>query len=294
MTRAQFGRRAYLEVIPAAGGTALRIEGLRITFRVQKQIKPPNAAEVVVYNLSGSSRARLQEPEQVVRLYAGYDGVVGPKLLYQGDVVGVEHQFPSPESTTKLTARDGYRAERDGVVSLSYTPGVSALQVVRDMAKALGAPEKFFAKLKDQKFAGGFSFTGRAKDGLQQMLKFLGGEYTIQAGNMKVLDKGEGDNTSKDAVLVTPDSGLIGSPERILSLEDEVKAEAEKKKAGWKIRCLLRTEIEPGSWFAFASRAVPRATAFRVEKVEHEGDTHPQGDEAWQSVVEESDPGVPI
>jgi hypothetical protein len=129
---------------------------------------------------------------------------------------------------------------------------------------------------------------------MNRVLDLLGGEYMIQNRTVKVLEAGKADDSPTDVVFLAPEFGLIGSPERLRVRKEEAKPDAEAKKPGWKLQSLLRPEIEPGSWVAAQCRQIPRPTAYRVEQVEHEGDTHPAGDEPWTSTTEVSDPGEPV
>ena len=64
--------------------------------------------------------------------------------------------------------------------------------------------------------------------------------------------------------LVSPDHGLIGSPERIQIVRDE---SPEKKPPGWRIKSNLIGRLEPGGQIGLQSADVPQAKAFRIESV---------------------------
>lgn len=298
-----FGRIAALEVHPPIVAFPFRIEDLRISFTVKKSLQKPgkvsaNTAEIMVYNLAGSSRDNIREMHDQIILQAGYREAQGLETLFQGTVASVHHPYQLPDVVTKIQSGDGLKELREAQVTLSYAEGTPATRVLSDLVKALGLPPKSSASLQallgrfsGNRYLQGFSFSGSVKEGLDKVTKRLGFEYSIQDGALQVLERGKAleARPSPSVVVLTPSSGLYGSPERKSQLQDETASE--KVPPGWRIRAALQPTLSPGAWIAVESREIRRATAFKVESVEHRGDTH--GGE-WETVFEVSDPGVPL
>jgi len=121
-------------------------------------------------------------------------------------------------------------------------------------------------------FANGFSFNGMAKDVMDKMTARLGLEWSIQNNEVQTLIEG-GDNGSEVALL-TPATGLIGTPEPVTDV-------TVSEKAGWKVRALLQPKAEPGSLIALDSDIVKGV--FKISSVTHLGDTYAN---PWESTME--------
>jgi hypothetical protein len=68
--------------------------------------------------------------------------------------------------------------------------------------------------IPDKVYSGGFSFCGRAETAMRNVCQYLGLTWSIQNHEIQILAKERpfGD----ELVLLTPDSGLIGIPSRIV------------------------------------------------------------------------------
>lgn len=288
-----FGRLAALEIRPdnfVELDAPFRIEGLKITFNVKRNLKTStNQATIEIYNLSETTRARIHEKTRKVTLLAGYEDGEGLQLLFEGSIMTVSNLRQVPEVVTRIEANDGQTALRKAHASLSYTPGVKGGQVLKDVISRLGLPTKFISSLSTKAFSQGFVHHGPAKDAMDKICKAMGLEWSVQNGSVQVLEIGRPDNSDPRGIILTSESGLLGSPERLRQIQDDPNAD--KKPNGYTIKALLVPKINPGGYVAVRSRDIPRATAYRVESVEHKGDTH--GDD-WTSTIEVYDPGVPI
>lgn len=286
----QFGRISAVEIhadnIPEPGFTPFRIEGLRVSFDVKRKLKTAsanatNTATVQIWNLSAETRARLLEKNRKVLLFAGYKDGEGIELLFEGTIVSVNHDRQLPDVVTRIESHDGEGTLRTAHLSKSYKEGASASQILKDVIKSLGLPTSFVAKFEDKKFLQGFAHHGPAKDAMDKMCKSLGLEWSIQNGFTQVLKQNEPDNTDKALILITDKSGLIGSPERLKQIQDDPNKD--KNPNGYTIKSLLQPRLNPGSHVAVQSREIKLVTSFRVENVNHKGDTHGQD---WTSEIE--------
>jgi hypothetical protein len=287
----EFGRLAAVDIYPdnqVEVAKPFRIEGLCIAFQVKKNLKAEsNTARIQIYNLAEGTRNKILEKNRRVQIHAGYEEGDGYKLLFDGSIMTVDHLREVPDRVTRIEANDGEKALRETHVSVSYAQNASADRILKDLIKAMGLPEKFVTSPKAKKLLQGFVHHGPGKDALEKICRSLGLEYSIQNGQIQVLEQGKTDNSPQRGILITPDSGLVGSPERIRQIKDDPKAE--KKPEGWRIRCLLQPTLNPGSWVAVQSEAIPKVTAFRIESVEHSGNNI-RG--PWESVIETTDAGV--
>jgi hypothetical protein len=130
-------------------------------------------------------------------------------------------------------------------------------------------------------YANGFSFAGPADSALDKVTKFLGLDWSIQNNAIKFVEFDKSDGTR--LVSLTPETGLIGSPQRLQGVTRKAKGKSTSTKPGWKITALLRPEIIPGGRIRIESREIPQYSEFTVSTVEHSGDTHGKD---WTSQVE--------
>lgn len=244
---------------------SLLIEGLRVQFKIKKTSrKEPNTAEVTIFNLSEQSRAGLKRGAKLI-VEAGYSTSISQ--LFSGDARLVDHAHEGPSWLTKIQCGDGERAYRYAVVNESFIPGTSVADVFARVADSTGldvadAVRTVRATIKEQ-FTQGYTAFGRGSLEIDRLLKGRGIEWSIQDGRLQVLLD---DTATRDsAVLLSPDTGLVGSPEH-------GSPETKKKPQVLKVKSLLQPSLRPGRRVRVESEAI--TGDFRVLTVTHQGDTH--------------------
>lgn len=264
-------------------GEAIRVKDLRVSFNVNKTAAPEtNSCQVSVWNLNPDQRAMLERAEGTMVLKAGYALDSGPEVLYIGDIAVVQSERQPPDVVTTISGEDGFQAMSETRVSLSYKEGTGAKQILQDVLKQFNLATRstiqaVLAQIPDTQFANGFSATGQAKDVLVKLTSTLSLEWSVQNHEIKVLKKGGSDDAA--SVALSPESGLIGSPERRSETGD-----GKMRYNGWRVRCLLQPKIEPAGTVILRAKDVD--SSFRVESVAHSGDTH--GGQ-WESLLEITD-----
>jgi hypothetical protein len=125
------------------------------------------------------------------------------------------------------------------------------------------------AALKDDVVQNGFSASGTAKSVLDKLIPKQGLEYSIQDNESQVLE--EDQDTGEDAIKLTPETGLIGSPSIGL-----IGAKSEQVE-GISFKALIQTtKFRPGRLVNIVSRDTDGF--FKITKVSFVGDTH---DNPW-------------
>jgi len=280
---ALFGRVARL-VLGQAGGKGVEITELRIAFEVEKTIsKNPNSSNVRVWNLAKTTREQLQKPDTRCLLYAGYEEDRGPLVIFNGAVSFAFTSFDGPDVITECELGDGAVEIRDTVVSLGYSGGVSSATVLRDIASRMGVALVVADDVQPRSWAHGFSFYGPARVALDKVTHGSGTRWSIQNGELQVVRTGG--TTTRTAIVLQADSGLIGHPERMrhgrqeaATVRDQDTARtrriesARRQQDGWQVRTLLQPTILPGDPVILRSRSVEGT--FRASEVRHVGDTH--------------------
>lgn len=255
------------DVIEIAGGVSddRLAAGMRIQFKIIKTLKKePNSCEIIVTNLAPKTRASLQQKGVKVLLEAGYRDT-GVFRVFSGDVRTVDHTRNGPDWETVLHLGDGERAWNFARVSESFGPDTSASDVIRKLVDKLGLKSGNVDKRTSQvtkKFGHGFTAHGATAAVLDQVVRSIGLNWSVQDGEFQLL--GPDEVLDLPVPEITPTSGLVGSP--------EMGSPTKKgKPALVKFKALL-TPTKPGSKVKLKSERYD--SYVRVESCTFTGDTH--------------------
>lgn len=260
---------------------SLSTDSLRVRFKVTKTLgKEPNSCDLTIYNLAEASRSKLTGAGLAVTLEAGYKGQTsGDAVIFSGDARTVDHLRPHADWETHVQCGDGEKAYQFAFVNKSFT-NTSFTDIVNEVAKSLSVNVgnlktaldnvRKSGKLPD--FTKGFVAHGRASDTLSALLKSVGLNFSIHQGALLVTKPGEPADTN--AFKLTPETGLIGSP-------DHTPPDQKGKPATLKCKCLLNPQIRPASTVRIESAGI--RGDFVVQKLEHMGDSHGSD---WVTVIE--------
>ena len=297
-----FDRVASL-VIGQEGKQGKELAGLRFAFSIQKgATKSPNKCTLRVWNAAPETRRQIEAIGNVLVLKAGYKQDLGAVQIFAGDVTRALTLREGPDWITELEMQDGLAEFRDGKASISFGKGVAAPTVLRDIAGRFGLPVRSFpAGVESRQYPSGFAFVGRVRDAMDKACQYLGLEWSIQNREIQIVKKGG--VFQKRAIVLSPDSGMVGSPmlesktmtdkaaakEGITSKQKGVRETLKRDDNGtmkrvlhvdgYKVKSLLQPTIEPGGYVQIKSVGID-GQFFRVEEVVHSGDTHGQD---WQT-----------
>jgi len=267
---------------------------LKIGFSIEKDnYKESNKAKLEIYNLADATRKAIETADNEVEIYAGYERAGGAILCFKGTVTYGFTRDVGTDCITTLDLADGTIALRDSYCSLSYAPGTSAKTIIQRIANEMGLPVVYGDDVGElENYKNGFSFYGQAKDALTEICNALGLSWSIQNNILNIILAG-GTSTNRGLVF-SPQSGLVGVPERIVQAEyksnkttpkktakKKAKKEKPRKKAGWRIETLLVPSVNPADMVKVESKWL--TGWFRVEKVSHRGDYNGSN---WGSVME--------
>ena len=288
----QYWKQVYRIVFPKLNITFEN--NLHIGFSIEKDTtKESNKAKLEIYNLSEATRKKVEAADTEVEIYAGYERAGGAILAFKGTVTYGFTRDAGTDCITTLDLADGTIALRDSYCSLSYAPGTSAKTIIQRCANEMGVPVVYGDDVGElESYKNGFSFYGQAKDALTEICNALGLSWSIQNNILNIILAG-GTSTNRGLVF-SPQSGLVGVPERITQAEyksnksnpkktqkEKAKKEEPRKKAGWKINTLLVPSVNPADMVKVESKWI--TGWFRVEKVSHSGDYNGTN---WGSMME--------
>lgn len=255
-----FGRRWRVQVGTIDTGL------LDVKFKVSRSLySRAGTCELEIANLTPDHRHELVTAPRrrtFVEVQAGY--IDGMSLLFRGDL---RKAIPVRDGTNwvvKVTAGDGEHAIRTARVNRSFSPGTSVGTVVQHIAETMGvgignAREALRgASLGEGEsvFPEGTVLYGSAAAELTRLCAAARLTWTVQDGNLQVLPLGGA--LERTALVLGPDTGLVGSPEIVNRRTVNVKA-------------LLIPGLVPGQQVILNSAIV--TGTWRITEAEYAGDT---------------------
>lgn len=237
----------------------LEIEGLRVRFKVRRNGRSLDAAQLDVWGLDDATYGQIASPATTVRLICGYGDLHGE--LLQGQVVPLSLRRDRGESLASWQVQEAATALRTARLAASWPGPVKASEVLAYIAEALGVSAPRQVLPRDPSYAGGYVAFGAARDVLDTLAGDCGCRWYVQAGRL-VLAPVSGSLRVRVSVL-EPASGLIGWPEQVDA--GRVRAQV-----------LMEPGLFPGDTYEIGGNTL--TGTYVAEIVEHEGDTH--GD-AW-------------
>ena len=261
-----FERQIIVE-IGVKGQPAQRYEGLRVKFHVeQTPAGTPNKGKIEVYNLSRQSAAVVEKPGSMVRLIAGYKG--HSEVIYTGDISPKtsKTELDGTDYVTRMECADGIDVYQNASVEKSYAEGTPYKDVLTEVAQSMqeiGMPS--ITGVPDESVLGGLTLFGLSQKSMTDLTKKLGLDWSIQDAVVQVTKKGGATNDS--AVLLSPQTGLVGIPKR---KDDNIE-----------LTSLLQPSIRPGRQIELQSRRLNGR--YIASKVIHTGDNF---DKDFYTIIE--------
>ena len=280
----QFNRIANVTILSDEGVSDLKIQvsKLRVEFTIKKtETSESNSCLVNIYNLSESTRNKINKTDDLLTVEVGYEEGTGLEVIFIGNITDVNHRFERPNIITSLDVNDGEKTLQNSKVALSYGGTTTVKQTLKDVIKSFNIGQKVnfdLVSFKDKILSNGFSYAGLSKTVMDKLTKAVGLNWSIQNNELKIYEE---DKTDQFTVInLSSTTGLIGSPEKI-KIKSGKKSKSKIELDGWKVTSLLQPKIEPGGRITIKSKMIPDGSIFRVLNVEHVGDTHGG---RWQTI----------
>ena len=264
--------RQYRLAAGQAGGTGFEIGEtsktqpvpLHVNFSLQKSdLETQNTGRVTVWNLNKSQLAVLNEKDCVVSLRAGYGNQL--PLIFAGIVSYVCTSLDSADRKTEIEVIDNLVEVRDTYVTVSYNGTVNWKTIFDDVAAQMGVAISYSYNAEFVDIANGFSFVGLARDIMTKGCKCCNLSWSLQNGVMQV--KRPGDVMSKEVFVLSPDTGLLGIPARVVLTQEDA---TDTNQLGWDVEYFLNGAINIDDYVKLESETV--TGFFRVYSLEISGD----------------------
>lgn len=228
-----FGRRVYVDLAAPDESQGRRLDGLRISFRVQHRAsRSLSTASVDVYNPAPASIGAVSQLVEVpspgllfgsttvrrgglVRLWAGYEGNVG--MLFQGNPIrdGVTSMLTSGgDRVLTVQCADGGIGFTDAYITESISSTTPWSHVIDIILRETGWARGEIALPTGYVLPGGGVFMTRVSELLDRaaaLVPPVGGKWFVRDGALYLVPLGR--PTFETAPLISSTSGnLVGSP----------------------------------------------------------------------------------
>jgi hypothetical protein len=262
---------------------ALKITDLRVTFSVEKDIFGiPNLCKASIYNLSESTRSRIDEEYTKIIINAGYEGK--QSLVFAGNIMYPNHRRNNQgDIITDIICGDGHFAYTTSFYNNTINKGMSRKDVFEDVAKQMNLKVGDLKGFEDGPAStGGFALSGPNKTILDNQANDAGVYWSIQ--NEEIITVPIKGSIGGDVVVFNQINGMIGSPiitEIGISLDVLLNARL-RPGSLFKVES-VNPQIKIGNYYFSAVRKTLGTGTYRINKLVHTGDTH--GD-VWTTAIE--------
>lgn len=251
---------------------------LRVKFSIPKPwAQPLVVCSVLLYNLSDDHQKALNGKTWVpVRVLAGYGASLREVGTFTALQVDSDYQ-PSGDVVTKLEGPHGGRRLLDKA-QVQLGVGAPYADVVIQLASQVGkvgpaAQSAIKSAASGRVFQWGYYGYDRLQNQLDYLIADLGLEWTIVDDEIKV---SRHDESTAEAFVLSPESGLIGSP-----TPDSPATPQGLAFRFLRAKCLLNPTFKPGAKVFVQSAA--HSGFYKCWDVSHTGDTHGQ---EWYSSLQ--------
>jgi hypothetical protein len=257
-----FDRICAIDITPD-----IRLTNFKIKFEIKKNIiSDKNSCRIDIYNLNESTRSKISNDiDSLVRVEAGYTQNAGLVNIGQGNISNVIHEFKRPDIITYIYIKDGFKAVRNNVISLSFIENTPLSSVINALIAKINLPIRFVDYDKSIKLKGGYSFIGSVSEALDQLGEQFSFNWSIQNGEIQILNKNK--STGKQIIFLSSTTGLVDNPEEVILTKDLKK----RVNSEYKVVSLLQPQIEVGDLIQIESKLLNGQ--YKINELEHKGDT---------------------
>lgn len=241
----QYLRTVTLLVVDAKGQT-LDLSDLRIKFVVkQSTAETPNAADIIVYNLSDATALQIRSQFKKVILQGGYNSNFG--VIFKGNIKQVIIGRESgTETFINIIAGDGDLAYNFAIVSASIAKNSTQNDQINACLKSmvpLGVTGGANANVPaTQKLPRGKVLFGNARTHLRKVAKTTQCNWSVQKGQLQFVPKSQ--YLPGTATVITAETGMIGAPQQTTE--------------GVNVKCLINPLIQINGRIQLDNKTVQR------------------------------------
>lgn len=195
------------------------ITELRVDFDVTMTDQPePNSAALTIHNLSESSRQMIINDYKGISISAGYGGLA--EKFFTGNIVSVKEQRINTGFTLEIQALDGHDDLKKAHFDKAFAAGTPVQSIFAAIAATVGLPFELGFIARPEVLLVGTTFEGSVYRVLNKLCKRFNLQWKVLNGVLEICDKGlPVISAMAEVVLLSPDTGLIGSPQ--IAMEED-------------------------------------------------------------------------
>lgn len=198
----------------------------------------PNEFEIEIKNLAQTTINSYIVKDKQCIINAGYQGDVGN--IAKGFIIDTDTGWNNVDKDTRIMALDASEDYLNRFISKSYKDGTMGLEIIRDLCSMTGLAIGEITLKNNAQYVRGRSVTGKLRDLLKEIVvDDCMTNLQITNGTILIRNIEQGLVTG---FVLSPDTGLIGSPEPITDIDEEVP---EEMRPDYKVKCLLNYKIGP-------------------------------------------------
>lgn len=207
-----FNRKTRVTFYGDEDDELLVVEDLRIRFELNKTLLGyPARGKLEIYNLSESNIARISQRLTKVRVEAGYVDLFGE--IFNSNIMNYyKSRFTTDSVFTMILAGEA-AAWENSTFSRTYEAGVMPATILRDLAGSfediivgsLLESAEWEAKLAS------VTHVGAVKSVLNKLAVDYNFDWSLHNGQLDIIPRGRV-LEDKPTYIITPETGLIGSP----------------------------------------------------------------------------------
>jgi len=256
--------------------------GLRVSFDIKKTLgQTENDANIEIYNVSKDSYKLLQQINEtyIIQLSTGYGDLID--TIFTGNIENSYYYREKSSWILNIKGKDGQELIQDSIINKLYRAGFDLKSALLDMIKTANVlPKGAYDNAKKwienkislgTKTQNGLTISGRLIDEINKLLSEVGASLSIQDEKAQIIYNNS--NNEDNIFLISPSSGLIGSP-RDKGIEE-----------GLEFKCLLIPKLKPGSLVKIESNTINGY--YRIDNIIYKGDTH---ENTWECNCEATKP----
>lgn len=206
----QFSR--VCRVVLSNADEALTVENLAVRFELQKTLLGyPARGRITIRNLSETNIQKITQRYTSVDLYGGYLGAEA--LLFRGNITNYYKERNGPTSEFILIVKSSTSAWDESTFSRTYAAGTPALTMIRDVVESFQGviPGQLVTDPNWPTNVSETTFSGSSRRAMDQLAREYNFDWNIVEGEVIVVPRGQA-LKDKPAYVITPQTGLIGSP----------------------------------------------------------------------------------
>jgi len=267
--------KCSLKVFGLSEATRQRIESQLDYVTTSRTVpKPPGSATTGNEPQTTRIETRsLRAGRPWIELKAGYGPTPNTLFFGQTGAQGIVTQADGVDVAMLIEAKDGGESYQRARINQSFAAGSTVEDVLRASVSALGIGEGNLSDFATNlaltngttQFVTGYTASGPARDTVDSIIRGAGLRWAIQNGVLTIRRRGQ--PLQVEAVLLSPETGLIGSP--TVDPQGIVTAV-----------CLIQTGIDPGRKVHLKSRQFDGG--YQVRSVTYTGSTT---EEDWTATL---------